>query len=125
VFNKDKIREVRDIEPEPDKVGKIPQEKVNELHEDAQSEVSQLVHDNPNKLIEDFNTIMGQEAPNPTLKDLEAAELDLVDNISDLEKQGLLSEGQLAVFEEVKLAQKDAEQMANMMKAAASCVGLD
>lgn len=125
VFNKEKLKEIREIEPEADKIGKLPPEKVNELHAESQSEISQLIDDNPQKTIDDFNALMSQEPPNLALKDLEAAELDLFDNVMDLDKQGLLTESQKAVFEEVRLAQKDAEQMATMMKSAAACVGLD
>lgn len=125
VFNKEKLKEVRDIEPEPDKIGKLSPERVGELHQEAQSEISQLVHDNPDRLVSEFDEIMKQEAPSPVLRDLEAAEMELHENIADMEKQGLLTKDQVAQFEEVKMAQKDAEQLANMMKAAASCVGLD
>lgn len=125
VFNKEKLSEVREIDPDIQAVGKLAPERLQALEQEAQSEVSQLVHDNPEQLLRDWANSPNEPIKPPELRDLEADELVLNEQIAELQKQDLLDANEIKVVEQVKAAQQDAEVMTTMLKYAASCVGLD
>lgn len=125
VFNPEKLTEVREIDPDVQAVGNLPPERIEALQAEAQDEVSQLVHDNPEQLLRDWENTPKEPIQPPELKDLEADELVLTEQMAELKKQELLDASELKVLEDVQAAQKDAEVLTQMMKYAASCVGLD
>lgn len=125
VFNKEKLREVGEIEPDLDAVGSLPPERLKALEDEAMSEISQFAHDDPDSLLRDWENTPREPIKKPELKDLEADELVLSEQLADLQKQDLLDADEIKVVEEVKAAQRDAETLTTMLKYAAACVGLD
>lgn len=125
VFNKDKLSEAGRLDPDVEAVGTLKPERLQALQEESMSEVSQLGHENPQQILRDFDNTSKEPVKSLELKELEANELMLHEELGELKKQDLLDERELKIIDEVQAAQKDSETLTTMLKYAASCVGLD
>jgi hypothetical protein len=125
IFNQDKLEQVAEHAPEVDKVGNIDPEKIQKLQEEAQSEVSQLVHNDPQAQSERIQQLINEPPKPPKLVEMEQREQELTDDIKSLEKQELLSEAEKKAAMEISDAKADAEVIAQTMKDAAACMGFD